>query len=254
MSSASDERPKAEVDASKGSNVIDVEIPNPVSIIPDPMSIELLDKLAANPAGWVFLMVGLLSRPTPEQYISHHEGPQKSVISYVAGSYAKATRAALTRLGIISDFEVIQTEVDKGEDLEVSCLSRLTFKYCHSGLVQSVISTQWGGCKKRSGMTWGNARKGATTDSLKKCLSEFGWAADIYAAEPEVYVAPDKSDLKAQSIETLYNIGSRAGMTKEQVDDFVSEETEGKTTEDLDVKDLAAIKRKITRLGSAQGE
>ncbi len=229
-------------------------IPNPVSIIPDTLALELVNKLAANPVGWVFLMVGLLSRPTPKQYISRHEGPQKSMISYVDGSYAKATRAALTRLGIISDFEIIQTEVDIGEESEVSCLGRLTFKYCHDGVVSSVLSTQWGGCKKRSGMTWGNARKGAATDCLKKCLSEFGWAADVYATEPEAYEPPSKDDLKQQSISTLYNIGSRAGMTKEHVDKFVAEETNGKTVKDLDVKDLAAMKRKITKLGGKERE
>jgi len=224
-----------------------VAVPNPVSIIPDTLAVELVEKLESNPAGWVFLMVGLLSRPTPEQYISHHEGPRESIIAYVDGAYAKATRAALTRLGIVSDFEVIATEVDKDEELEVSCLGRLTFKYCHDRVVDAVVSTQWGGCKKRSGMTWGSARKGAATDSLKKCLSEFGWAADVYATEPEYYVEPSKTDLRQQSIETLYNMGRRAGMTKEQVDEFVLDEA-GKAVEELGVKDLAAVKRKIMRL------
>ncbi len=228
-----------------------LSVPNPVLIIPDTLAVELIGKLKDNPVGWVFLMVGLLSKPTPKQFISRHEGPHKSMISYVDGSYAKATRAALTRLGIISDFEIIQTEVDKDEELEVSCLGRLTFKYYHAGAINSVISTQWGGCKKRSGMTWGNARKGAATDCLKKCLSEFGWAADVYATEPEVYEPPSKDDLRQQSIDTLYNIGSRAGMTKELVDKFVAKET-GKAVGDLDVRDLAAIKRKVTKLGGVQ--
>lgn len=231
------------------SSTTSVTVPTPASIIPDALAIELVEELKGSPAGWVFLMVGLLSRPTPKQFISHHEGPQRSTLAYVDGSYAKATRAALTRLGIISDFEVLQTEVDKDEELEVSCLGRLTFKYCHNGVVDSVISTQWGGCKKRSGMTWGSARKGAATDCLKKCLSEFGWAADVYATEPEYYKEPSKDELKQQSIETLYGMGSRAGMTKEQVDKFVFDEANGKVVGDLDIKDLAAIKRRLTKLG-----
>jgi len=138
---------------------------------------------------------------------------------------------------------------DKDEELEVSCLGKLTFKYHHNGFLDTVTSMQWGGCKKRSGMTWGSARKGAATDSEKKCLAEFGWAADVYSMEPEAYEPPSKEDLKTQSIDTLYNMGVRACMTKEQVDEFVAKEANGQTVLELSVKDLAAMKRKITKLG-----
>lgn len=212
------------------------------SLIPE--ALELKKRLDYNPEGWVFLMTELLSRPTPSDMIKYHEGPHKSILAYVEGSYARATRAALTCLGIKSDFEIIQTEIDKAEESEVSCLGKLTFKYRYD----YVMSMQWGGCKKRSGMTWGSARKGAATDCEKKCLSEFGWAADVYSTEPEHHAPPDKEDLKQKSIETLYNIGTRAGMTKEQVDSFVLEDT-GSAIKDLAVMDLAAIKRKLTKLG-----
>ena len=89
----------------------------PALIIPDDLALELRSKLEATPNGWVFLMTEILSRPTPPQLISHHEGPLKTTLAYVEGSYAKATRAALTRLGIMSDFEVVQTETDKDEEL-----------------------------------------------------------------------------------------------------------------------------------------
>lgn len=220
----------------------------PALIIPDALALEVKSKLEATPAGWVFVMTELLSRPTPPELISYHEGPLGSTLAYVEGSYAKATRAALTRLGIMSDFEIVQTETEKAEELEVSCLGKLTFKYRHDGLEDTVTSMQWGGCKKRSGMTWGSARKGAATDCEKKCLSEFGWAADVYATEPEFRKEPDKVDLKKQSIETLYNVGTRAGMTKEQTNEFVAKEADGQAVENLSVKDLAAIKRKIMRL------
>ncbi len=225
------------------------KVVTPAMIIPDALALEVQSKLEATPAGWVFVMTELLSRPTPKQLISYHEGPMGSTLAYVEGSYAKATRAALTRLGIMSDFEIVQTETDKAEDLEVSCLGRLTFKYRHDGLEDKVTSMQWGGCKKRSGMTWGSARKGAATDCEKKCLSEFGWAADVYATEPEYRKEPDKGDLRKQSIETLYSMGVRAGMTKEQTDKFVADEANGQAVKDLSVKDLAAVKRKITKLG-----
>jgi len=220
----------------------------PDMVIPDALATEVKSKLEAIPAGWAFVMTELLSRPTPPQLISDHEGPLGSKLYYVEGSYARVTRAALTRLGIMSDFEIVQTEIDKAEELEVSCLGKLTFKYRHNGLEDTVTNMQWGGCKKRSGMTWGSARKGAATDCEKKCLSEFGWAADVYATEPEYHKAPDKSDLRKQSIETLYNMGTRAGMTKEQTDKFVAKEANGQAVEDLSVKDLAAVKRKVTKL------
>ena len=196
----------------------------------------LEERLATSPNRWLDVVTEVLSRPTPLEWISEREGPKQLVLSYVEGAYAKAARMALARLGIISDFEILQT-AESNED--VGCLGKLTFKF--NG--QTAVSMQWGECQRVSGVSVGNTRKGAATDALKKCMSEFGWARDVYMISPrKPPKAPDPADLKRENIEKLYAIGSRGGMTRDEVNAFV-----GGDPEKLNVVDMASWKRKLEK-------
>ncbi len=222
-----------------------LRIPAPTDIISEDYAIQLIQRLNEVPQAWVYVITMALSRPTPKEMIQDREGPKGTRLFYVEGAYAKNTCAALARLGVSSDFEIAQTDVDTDS---VQCLGKLTFKYWHDRGWSTTSKMQWGNCTRRSGVPLGSTKKGAATDALKKCLNEFGWAMDVYTTEVEWSPAPDKEDMKKQAIDTLYNIGTRAGMTKEQTDAFVSEEAKGQTVEELSVTDRSAIKRKLIKL------
>jgi len=216
-------------------------IPSTSDIVSDNYALYLMAQLKEYPDAWIAVVSEVLSRPTPIEWIEKREGPGKKMFAYVEGTYAKVTRQAISRLGIASDFEIVQTDVNSAE---VNCLGKLTFKY--KGVSSS--SMQWGRADAHSGVPIGNTKKAATTDALKKCMSEFGWALDVYSMEPEAVVLPDPAELKAEAVKGLYNIGARVGMIKDEVDKFVSEQTGGKKAEDLEPKDLTAMKRKLERI------
>ncbi len=70
--------------------------------------------------------------------------------------------------------------------------------------------------------------KGASTDALKKCALEIGFFSDIYSKRGEEGSGPT-----AQQLEALYMRGADAGMSQEQTDAWILEET-GKRTKDLE--------------------
>lgn len=204
----------------------------------------LSDKLQQLPAMWVHVLAQVLSRPTPEQFIRRHEGPHRGIITYVDGSYAVDTLSALTSLGISADFDVLETCV---YDDAIECLAKLTFSYYCNGSWHSTSRSQWGDCEIRPGMSRGSARKGASTDALKKCLSTFGWAHDVYSTPLEFQLPPSKEDLYQQSLDSLFTIGKNRGMIETEVTSWVQEQT-GQLPNELSVKDLAAVKRRLQRV------
>ncbi len=198
--------------------------------------------LSENPAMWVHVLSRMLMRPTPEVAISHREGPNKGMLAYVDGAYAVSTLAILASMGISSDFDIIQTDTSTDG---VECLGKLTFSFWCNDAWHSTTRTQWGDCAINTGMDRGSAKKGAATDALKKCLSQFGWAMDVYTTPIEKYVPPSKEELGLQSLETLFTIGKNKGWTEAEVRAWVEKEA-GSKPEDLIVKDLAAIKRRLS--------
>lgn len=220
---------------------------NELTIIsPDELT-AISTEIAAKPQLWVYALTKFLARQTPKEFISYHEGPSNTNIAYVDGAYAICTRAAATSFGVASDFEIIETCV---EERGVSCLGKLTFKMMMSnGALMTTSSMQWGECGKLFGDTWGNTKKGAATDALKKCLSAFGWAADVYAMAPEKAAPPSKEDMAKSSIETLYRLGREAGKTEVQVDELVKEWV-GKTPKELGPTELTAVKRRMQKLAT----
>lgn len=210
-------------------------LPQASDIVSDSYLSYLLTSLEERADRWVGVLSEVLARPTPPEWVQPRQGPHGMTLYYVEGAYAKITRQAIARLGIASDFDILQTDVTPEE---VNCLGKLTFKY--KG--ESASATQWGMCMRRSGVALGYTKKGAATDAEKKCLNEFGWAMDVYTTEAEAVEPPDPIEMKAKAVEGLYEVGSRAGMTREEVDLFVG----GKPSE-LEQKDLTSFKRKLER-------
>jgi len=225
------------------------EIITPQEIIPDSYLTNIIAELNELPQAWVYVVSKLLGRLTPEEMIQDRPGPGQSKVFYVDGNYAIATRAALARIGVASDFEVVQTDVNPEG---VDCLCRLTLKFYHSGSWATMAAMQWGECRRLTAMALGDTKKGATTDGLKKCLHEFGWAADVYSKPIAKLAPPDPVDLQAQAVEALYNAGRSRGLIKSIVDTLVAKETGGKTIEQLDGKDRTAIKRRILKMEEAE--
>lgn len=206
---------------------------------------QYLDALNKYPALWLHVITQALARPTPLEFIQKREGPKKSILTYVEGSYAIATLAALSKLGVMSSLDVMQTDVSAES---VECLSKLTLQFYVNGSWAGCYKTQWGGCLRQSGVPLGSTKKGAVTDSLKKCLNAFGWALDVYTTEIEWNPPPSPEDMKAEQIQSFYDRAKDKGMTKEQAREWCKINASGKTPEELDTKDLSAVKRKIMRV------
>lgn len=83
--------------------------------------------------------------------------------------------------------------------------------------------------------------KSAATDGMKKCLSEFGFASDVYRRhDKEEETGPQKSQLDA-----LYKIGTTKGMSKEEVDAFCVKESGGKELKKLETVEVLGLISKL---------
>ncbi len=222
-----------------------VEMPSPIDIIPDEYARALIAELQELPQAWVYVISRVLSRPTPPDLIAWRQGPNNTKLAYVEPAYAIATRVALARIGVASDFEVLQTDVSSEA---VECLCKLTLKFFHSGQWSTEVATQWGDCMRRAGMELGSSKKGAATDGLKKCLHELGWAMDVYATAPVKLPPPDPEQLRLESIEALYSIGSGKGLTASEMDKYIAKVLDGKTVGELQAKDITSLKRKLQKM------
>jgi len=79
--------------------------------------------------------------------------------------------------------------------------------------------------------------KSAATDGMKKCLSEFGFASDVYRRhDKESETGPQKSQL-----DVLYKIGATKGMSKEEVNDFCKKESGGKELKELETVEVLSL-------------
>jgi len=231
--------------------VLDVGQPTSRQLVPMLQTIMLsgevssfLEELNKCPALWLHVITKVLARETPPEYIKKREGPKKSTLTYVEASYAVATLAALSKLGVMSSFDVLQTDVSQES---VECLGKLTLKFFAAGAWAECYKTQWGGCLRQSGVPLGSTKKGAVSDALKKCLNAFGWALDVYTTEIEWNPPPDPEEMKSNQVQSFYDRAKEKGMTKKQAVDWCKERSEGKTPEELSTADLAAMKRKLMK-------
>lgn len=210
-------------------------------VISETEAVEWLEILQKSPHFWLFTITQILCRPTPRDYIQTRKGPAGLTLYYVEGSYAVATLAALSRLGVMSTFDVLQTDVSSEG---VECLGKLALKFYTNGCWSEVWKTQWGGNERKSGVPLGSTKKAAATDALKKCLSQFGWASDVYTTEAEWTPPPSKEEMKDKQATSFYARAAEKGLSREVAIEWCRRLTD-KTPEELSVKDLAALKRRL---------
>lgn len=216
---------------------------SPGDIINQEYAVDLIKEIENGPQFWVYVISKVLSRPTPPEMIQTREGPAGSTLTYVTGAYAVNTLAALFRLGICSDFDILDTVVSENE---VDSTGKLTLKFWHNKQWSTTSRTQGGCCIRRKGVALGLTRKGSYTDTLKKCLNGFGWAMDVYTTPAAWSKAPSKEDMAQKSLDGLYEIGRDAGIDKDDVDKLVLESF-GKPLEELSVAELVGFKRKLKK-------
>lgn len=202
-----------------------------------------LEELNKYPALWLNVITKVLARETPSKYVQKREGPRNSLLPYVEGSYAVATLAALSRLGIMSSFDVVQTDVSQES---VECLGKLTLKFYVNGSWAECSKMQWGGCLRQAGVSLGSTKKGAATDAMKKSLAAFGWALDVYTSEIEWNPPPSPEAMRNNQVQSFYARAREKGMTEEQARSWCKEQSH-KTPEELSTADLTAMKRKLVK-------
>jgi len=85
-----------------------------------------------------------------------------------------------------------------------------------------IVKSQFGGSeiKKRKDsnavIDIGDDLKAASTDMMKKCLTLFGFGADIYGKREIL----EQTGVSSSQLESLYSVGSDGGMSREEVDKY----------------------------------
>jgi len=111
-----------------------------------------------------------------------------------------------------------------------------------------IVKSQFGGAtiKKKKNSTEiidiGDDLKAAATDSMKKCLTLFGFAADVYGPRE----AQEQGAASTKQLDALYNLGEKAGMSRQDIQDLSEKEFEHKPEEvsEKEVLELINIVRK----------
>lgn len=81
----------------------------------------------------------------------------------------------------------------------------------------------------------GDDLKASATEGMKKCLTGYGLAADIYG---------QRDTNEASQFSALYSVGKKQGMTTVQVDEWCTKET-GKKSEDLTQMEILGLLAKL---------
>lgn len=81
----------------------------------------------------------------------------------------------------------------------------------------------------------GDDMKGAATDAMKKCATEFGLFLDIYGPRGSV-----EEGIAKEQLDTLYWRGEKAGMSREETDKWATEKL-GKPAKDSDPFDVMGL-------------
>jgi recombination DNA repair RAD52 pathway protein len=124
--------------------------------------------------------LALLLGPTPPDHKYTRPAKGGGTWTYVTGAYIKKVLNLM--FGWNWDFEIVGHEVSI-EFKQVVVKGRLTVRSGDQAIVKMQFGRQDIKMKKdgTGPLDLGNDLKGATTDALKKCASEFGIASDVYA-------------------------------------------------------------------------
>lgn len=139
--------------------------------------------------------LNVLTQGTPSAHIYTRPAKGGGTWNYVTGTYVKKQLNIL--FGWNWDFEIVSFEYIM-EVKQCIVLGKLTVRTVSRTIIKNQFGRQDIKMKKdKSGpLDLGNDLKGAATDALKKCASELGIAADVYA--PNEFKAIQVVDEKTQ--------------------------------------------------------
>lgn len=148
-----------------------------------------------------------LLKKTPKQYVKSRPAKGGGQWEYVTGGYVKKVLNLM--FGWDWDFEIVDETIHM-EAKQVIVKGRLTVRSGGRALIKMQYGRQDIKVRKADGqpLDLGNDMKGAATDCLKKCASEFGIAADIYNKEDfrEVNVAIDDNEQMHTELKLLFEL------------------------------------------------
>jgi len=153
-------------------NEIEIFIPE-TGIVPQNLTNELIEKHPGT------IEVLLSMQQTNPDEIQTRPGPAGTIVRYVSGDYMQR---CLNYASLFDwDFEVVESREDFIDDkTHFSVFGKLTVRTTEG---KTISKTQWGSQILKAGQEVGDALKGATTDSLKKCASMLGIARDVYGGD-----------------------------------------------------------------------
>ena len=135
----------------------------------------LTDELIKNHPGTTAALISM--QKTAEINIKERKGPKGVMLRYVDTAYMTTALNWATLMDW--DFEVVETREDTiDKKRHISVLGCLTV---HTTDGKIIVKQQWGSQVLKVGMEMGDALKAAASDSMKKCASMLGIAADVYA-------------------------------------------------------------------------
>jgi len=216
----------------------------------------------------------LITRPTPDKWVDKRDIRGGGQASYVKGQYF--TQLLNMCFGFFWDYEV--PEAFK-EGNQIVAKGRLTVKvpgqrierHFPDGTVEvriidplSIVKEQFGGAEVKTYSSQVNDKNGkilhkagdvidladdhkaAGTDALKKCcISGLGMFSDVYSRK----VAKEGEVLSTSQMEAVYYRGEQAGMSKEETDKWIKEET-GQNLKDMSGFDSMQLIPKLISLAS----
>ena len=134
---------------------------------------------------------------TPAEFIKKRQARGGQVVPYVEGGYITARLNQV--FGPLNwNFQVVRETI---QDKAVSVYGELTVLDHKNNW--RVTKGQYGSHERHDNIPIGDTLKAASTDSLKKCASLFGFALDVYW--PELDRAGEKPDNKFVKQETKHN-------------------------------------------------
>lgn len=222
-------------------------------------------------------LVEKLTSPTPEEWIWERPSRGGAKVEYIPGTYFIIKLNEV--FGFLWNSEVV-SEKQEGDQIVVKeklsirvpsyeeieefpdgrrlIRKREGFEISKTQFGSSEIKryskdvTQKGNITHRKGdiIDLGDDYKGAATDAMKKCATQFGVGLDVYGKQREEVETRGPSSAQ---LEALYMRGKDLGMSEEQVDEF-SKEQEGKPPQELEQIAILGLIQQLIKKAGTQGE
>lgn len=166
--------------------------------------------------------LAVMLKKTPAKFVKKRPAKGGGQWEYVTGGYMK--KLLNLAFGFDWDFEIISETIQHGEAIvkgRLTCRSNgKTITKMQFGNKDIVYKKQTPAeieaKAERIPLSIGNDLKAATTDCLKKCAAEIGFAADIYNKEDFREVRVDTTDVDLTDISELFEL-KKENLTEDEI-------------------------------------